>query len=60
MKTTKYKEYLGDIEDPFPTVSYKNRTYLSIQPPPFPEAVDAVFSSGKISVSAKLQRQPLK
>ncbi|BAK97611.1 hypothetical protein OBV_04130 [Oscillibacter valericigenes Sjm18-20] len=60
MKTTKYKEYLGDIEDPFPTVSYKNRTYLSIQPPPFSEAVDAIFSSGEISVSAKLQRQPLK
>lgn len=56
LDTKTYKEYLGEYEDPFPVVDYKNGMKLKIMPPEFPEASDVVLRAGLTSYSTKLRR----
>ncbi len=58
LKTTAYKEYLGEREDPFPITTYSDGMVTVIVPPPFPEAVEATISSGDVSVPILLRRKP--
>ncbi len=58
LNTTEYKEYLGEKEDPFPTVKYEEGMITCIMPPEFPEAVDADLVSGTEAIHIKLRRKP--
>lgn len=58
MDTTSYKEYLGDIEDPFPVFTYSEGMKTFIRAPEFPDAVDAIAISGDISIPFQLRRLP--
>ncbi|MBD9047728.1 MAG: hypothetical protein EGR46_02120 [Ruminococcus sp.] len=58
LETTSYREYLGDIEDPFPVTTYSEGMFTIITPPEFPESVDASIESGNISIPIKLRRLP--
>lgn len=58
MDTTSYKEYLGDIEDPFPVLTYSEGMKTFIGAPEFPEAVDAIAISGDASIPFQLRRLP--
>ena len=60
METTAYKEYLGDIEDPFPTTTYRDGMITVVEPPEFPQAVKAEITSGNVSVPIMLRRLPCK
>ena len=53
-----YKEFLGEIEDPFPVVEYPDGTVLTIVPPSFPEPKDVTIVSGCYSIEATIQRIP--
>lgn len=58
LKTTAYKEFLGDIEDPFPVTVFDDSMKTIIHPPEFPPAVSACISSGGASVTISLRRKP--
>lgn len=58
LETTAYQEYLGDIEDPFPNIKYTDGMKMIIGFPEFPPAVDAVISSGDITVPFLMRRKP--
>lgn len=58
MKTTAYQEYLGDKEDPFPTLKYTDGMTMFIGAPEFPPAKDAAISAGEISLPFQLRRRP--
>lgn len=58
LETTEYKEYLGDMEDPFPIKEYSDGMITVIKPSKFPEAVDATLVSGGIIFPFKLRRKP--
>lgn len=58
LEATAYKEYLGDIEDPFPIVKYQDGLVLGIEPIPFPPAVQAQVKSGDVSLPIMLKRVP--
>ena len=57
LQTTAYKEYLGDTEDPFPTIKYSDGLVTVIVPPEFPEPVEASIISGDISIPIRLRRK---
>ena len=58
LETTSYKEYLGDQEDPFPVTTYSAGMITIIEPPPFPDAVEASISSGESSIPISFRRKP--
>lgn len=58
LETTAYQEYLGDIKDPFPVTKYEEGMVTVIKAPPFPPAVEAIISSGNISIPILLRRKP--
>lgn len=58
MQTSAYKEYLGEIEDPFPILTYTEGMKTIIGPPEFPEPTEAVIKSGDISIPFLLRRLP--
>lgn len=58
LKATNYKEYLGEIEDPFPIATYQDGMMIGIEPPPFPPAVSAILKSGNVSIPILLKRIP--
>lgn len=58
LKTTAYKEFLGNMEDPFPVMTYSDRMITVIGAPEFPEAVEASIVAGEISISIMLRRLP--
>lgn len=51
------KEFLGDVENPFPMVKLNNAKMKMI-PPPFPEPIKAVISAGDNLFNAAIQRVP--
>ena len=58
MDTTSYQEFLGDIEDPFPVLTYSEGMRTTIKPPEFPDAVEAVIVAGNVSIPFQLRRLP--
>lgn len=60
LKTTAYKEFLGEIEDPFPVTVFDDNMKTIIHPLEFPPAVSACISSGEASVTISLRRKPCK
>ena len=58
LKTTAYKEYLGDIEDPFPITHYQDGMMMVIEPPPFPPAIPSKLICGDAVIPIMLQRTP--
>lgn len=58
MDTTSYQEFLGDIEDPFPVLTYSKGMKTTISAPAFPNAVDAIMVSGNVSIPFQLRRLP--
>lgn len=57
LKTTAYKEYLGDIEDPFPNIEYHDGMITIIGAPEFPPAVQATIQSGDAKIEIQLRRK---
>lgn len=57
-ETTSYKEYLGDIVDPYPIVEFEDGMKTRIFPPHFPPAVEGVIKAGEISIPVLIQRKP--
>ena len=58
MDTTSYKEFLGELEDPFPVCTYSEGMRTIIGAPEFPDAVDAFVVSGNVSIPFMLRRVP--
>lgn len=58
LQTTAYKEYLGDIVDPFPNTRYADGMITIIGAPPFPPARVATIVSGVVSIPIMLRRKP--
>ena len=58
MDTTSYQEFLGDIEDPFPVLTYSEGMTTIIGAPKFPDAVEAIAVSGDVSIPFQLRRLP--
>lgn len=56
LDTKTYKEYLGDYEDPFPVLEYKDGMKLKVMPPEFPQATAVVMRAGLIKYNTKLRR----
>lgn len=53
-----YKEYLGDLEDPYPVVSCYDGLKITMVPPPFPSAVQYQLFSDNQSYFTTMQRIP--
>ena len=53
-----HKEFLGDIEDPYPLIEYRDNSTICIQPPEFPPAFEAHLVSGESDVIVALRRIP--
>jgi len=58
LDTTSYKEYLGDMEDPFPRRTYADGMITIIKAEEFPQAVEAIIKSGDVSIPVLLRRKP--
>lgn len=58
LKTTAYKEYLGDMEDPFPLIRHTDGMRTIIAAPEFPPAIEATIESGTIAVPVEIRRKP--
>lgn len=58
MDTTSYQEFLGDIEDPFPVLTYAEGMTTIVSAPEFPDAVEAMVVSGDIAIPFQLRRLP--
>jgi len=58
LDTTSYQEFLGEMEDPFPILTYTDGMKTSITPPTFPDAVEATIVSGEIAIPFMLRRLP--
>lgn len=58
MDTTSYQEFLGDIEDPFPVLTYSEGMRTIIGAPEFPDAVKAIAISGDVAIPFQLRRLP--
>ena len=58
LETLAYKEYLGDIEDPFPAMEYQEGLMSRIDPPPFPPAKLAKIICGDGCIQTMLKRVP--
>ncbi|MBQ6794682.1 MAG: hypothetical protein IJO83_00895 [Clostridia bacterium] len=58
MKTTAYKEYLGEHEDPFPVMEYQDGMITVLEPPPFPPAVEVNMIAGDIIIPVMIRRKP--
>ena len=58
LKTTAYREYLGEIEDPFPNMEYRDGMITIIGAPEFPPAVSATIQSGDTTIEIQLRRKP--
>ena len=58
MDTTSYQEYLGDIEDPFPVLTYAKGMTTIISAPEFPDSVEAMVVSGDVAIPIQLRRLP--
>lgn len=54
--TTAYQEYLGDVEDPFPTMEYQEGMVTVISPPEFPPAIEAQLECGGKSIAIMIRR----
>lgn len=58
LETTEYKEFLGDIEDPFPTLTYQQGMKTIIGAPKFPDPVDGMVIAGNKCIQMKFKRFP--
>ena len=58
LETEAYQEYLGDQEDPFPILTFREGMTTVIGAPTFPEAVSATVVSGNVSIPILLRRLP--
>ena len=58
MDTTSYQEFLGDVEDPFPVLTYSEGMTTIISVPEFPDAVEAIVVAGEVSIPFLLRRLP--
>lgn len=58
LKTKTYQEYLGDMKDPFPVMTYAEGMVTVIYAPEFPEAVKARIVSGDIEIPVLFRRTP--
>lgn len=58
MDTTSYQEFLGDVEDPFPVLTYSEGMITIINAPEFPDAVEALVVAGEVSIPFQLRRLP--
>lgn len=58
VQATDYREYLGNVEDPFPTMKYSDGMTISIMAPEFPPAVGAAISAGEVCIPFQLRRRP--
>ena len=58
LKTTEYKEYLGDFEDPFPVITFSEGMKTKIVPPPFPKAIEGSLVAGNVRIPVYLRRKP--
>lgn len=56
--TTEYKEYLGDIEDPFPITQYSDGMITVINPPEFPAPIEANLVAGGEILTITIRRTP--
>ena len=56
--TTSYQEYLGEIEDPFPTMKHQEGMITVIEPPSFPPAIYVNTISGNIKIQMLMKRIP--
>lgn len=53
-----YQEYIGDIEDPFPVIPFRDGLQLSMVPPPFPAAIEASLISKEQRYLTSIKRVP--
>ena len=53
-----HKEFLGDIEDPFPSIVCGNNTMLVMEPPAFPPPMKVHLLSGDSDIEIMLRRKP--
>lgn len=58
LETIDYQEFLGDIKDPFPIITFEDGMVTVIGAPEFPPAVEATIISGEISIPILLRRKP--
>lgn len=58
LETTAYKEYLGDMEDPFPTNTFQEGMITKIVPHEFPKAEPIQLICGDISLNMMIRRIP--
>lgn len=58
MDTMSYQEFLGEIEDPFPVLTYSEGMTTIINAPEFPDAVEAHIESGDVAIPFQLRRLP--
>ena len=58
---TSLKEYLGEFEDPYPKKNIDiESTITFIEPPAFPDAIDALVESGSVAIPILFRRKPCK
>lgn len=58
LDTKSFQEYLGDIPNPYPALTYSDGMKTIISPPEFPPPVEVSIQSGNISIPFYLRRIP--